>query len=542
VDSNSKTETAEPAVAETPALRGLEDRLPMWFRSTKTFAWLVALLLAFFTFLSARPLWHTDLWGHLAYGRLISESGFPVLWGEEPLMPLAKGIRFVDTAWLSQVIAYRMHRALGITALQFLFAAGVTLCLGMLAWRFYRRTHSGLLTALGLAGFLVIAWQQLFVNTPTFLRPSALIRPQIAGWVCFIAVFVCLTSRRWRPMYWGLIPAIFAVWANLHGSFLAGLMVLACFLVGRAIDIERRTRRIGMVFKDHGTRRYLLLLELAAVAVLLNPYGLEIYSAVLAVSGHPNMQGLIEWDALTLRSKQGTAMAFAGVVLMFLYRWSPRRVRSVEVLLLLGFGGLTLYYSRFMVWWAPVAAYYLVLHGNAVLKRDRARQPVSEPPALSSFSTVVCLVLLGISFALTPFGSRVLQNREADFAQSVGPLTPVRATEYLNLRARENRLPPGLIFNSYQWGDYLLWAGPEDLPVFVASHVQFVPEIIWQQYFEVVNLKPGYLHFLDLHGINLIVLSKSQHGDAIAQLQREGPWRTDYEDDRAVVLVRRSWI
>ena len=542
MDSDTKTESAEqtrPAALDTNVLK---DRLPLWFRSTKTFAGLAGLLLLCFLFFSHRPLWHTDLWGHLAYGRLIWESGFEVLSGYEPLMPLSQGIPFVDTAWLSQVIGYLAFQSLGVAALQFLFALTMTLCLGMLAWRFYQRSQSGLMTVLGLAAFLMIAWQQIFVNTPDVWAPSALIRPQIAGWACFIAVFVCLTSQRWRSTYWVLIPAIFALWVNLHGSFLAGLLLLASFLLGRALDVERRTRRLDAIVKDRWTQRYFLLLELSAVAVLFNPYGLQIYSAVLSISSHPNMQGLIEWDPLTLRTSQGTAMAFAAAVLMFLYRWSPRRVNSAEVFLLLGFGGLTLYYSRFMVWWAPVAAYYLVLHGNAVLKEDRKMRPAPDPPARSSLATVLTIGLVWICFALTPFGRQVLRDQEPDFSASVGPVTPLRATEYLNRRIAENRLPPGLIFNSFQWGDYLLWAGPRGIPVFVASHVQFIPEAIWSQYFDVANLDAGYQSILDMQGINVMILSKSQHGETIEQLQRDPIWQTDYEDDRAVILVRRNPI
>ena len=527
---------------EIPDVSVLEDRMPEWFRSTRTFAGLSVMLLVVFLFLNYRPLWHTDLWGHLAYGRLIRESGLGVLYGNEPLMPLAEGIRFTDTAWLSQVIGFLAYESLGISALQFLFAFSVTLCLGLLTWRFYRRTESALVTVLGLVMFVVVAWQQMFVNAPSVFVPSALIRPQLAGWVCFIALFVALTSRRWHKSYWALIPLLFAVWANLHGSFLVGLTLLGCLLLGRAIDIERRTKKLGAILKDPMTQRYFFLLELSAVAVLLNPYGLGIYSAVLEVSNHPNMQNLVEWDPLTLRTNQGSWTGFAALVLVFVYRWSPRRVQSAEVLLLAGFGGLTLYYSRFLIWWAPLAAYYLVLHGNPILKEDRAKQPVPKPEKKTSLNTVVCFGLLWIVFAITPFGSRVIHQREPDFSKSVGPLTPVRAAEYLKQRAAENTLPPGLIFNSYQWGDYLLWTAPGQRQVFVSSHVQFLPETVWAHYFDVVNLNLGYDRILAGYGVNVVLLSKSMHRRTIDRLREDGPWRTDYEDDRAVILVRGNPI
>ncbi len=547
IETETPTQTEAPTETEAPRgdlpdASALEDRMPAWFRISKTAAAIWALLSAAFWFLSRRPLWHTDLWGHLAYGRELSQSGLNALWDNEPLLPVAQGVPFVDTAWLSQVIGYQCYEAFGVTALQFLYAASLTLCFGLLAWRFYHRTGDALVTVLGLAAFAGVAWQQMFVNAPSVYDPAALIRPQLAGWLCFIAVFVCLTSRRWWKAYWILIPAIFAVWVNLHGSFLMGLVMLGCFAAGRAIDIERRTRRIGAVIKDPWTVRYFLLLELSAAAVLLNPYGLRIYATVFEISNNPNFRNLVEWDPLTLRMNQGIATAFAALVLLFLYRWSPRRVKSAEVLLLTVFGGMALYYSRVLVWWSPIAAYSLVLHGHAVLKNDRKQEPAPKPARRSSLYTVACLGLLWIAFAFAPFGQKVLHGDEANFSKAVGNLTPVRVTDYLNKRAKENTLPPGLVFNSYQWGDYLVWAGPKELPVFVTSHVHYIPQTVWRHYFDIVNLRVGYEQLLDVYGVNMIVLSKSMHPDAIEQLQRDGPWQTDYEDDLAVVFTRRQPI
>jgi hypothetical protein len=322
-------------------------------------------------------------------------------------------------------------------------------------------------------------------------------------------------------------------------------MLLSCYLIGRVIDVERHAPNWKAIFRDRYTLRYFLLLELSAVAVLLNPYGLQIYSAVLEVSSHPNMAHLIEWQALTLRTNQGAMMAFASVVLMFIYRWSPRRVQSVVVLLLLGFGGLTLYYSRFMTWWAPVAAYYLVLHGNAVLKEDRKKQPAYTPPVRTSLNTVVWLGIVFICFAITPFAAKVMHNRETDLADAVGQRTPIAAVEHFNERAAGNVLPGGLIFNSREFGDYLLFAGPPKVPIMVATHVQFIPESIYRQYREISYLTVEYRvinEVLETHGVNILMLSKFQHAEAIEQFQSDPAWRTEYQDDKATILVRRSPI
>ena len=71
--------------------------------------------------------------------------------------------------------------------------------------------------------------------------------------------------------------------------------------------------------------------------------------------------------------KQGQAAAVAALALIVAYRMSPRRVRTTEVLLLVGLGASALWTSRMIVWWAPVAVYCLVLHAAAALRCQRSR-------------------------------------------------------------------------------------------------------------------------------------------------------------------------
>ncbi|HET6423976.1 MAG TPA: hypothetical protein VFG20_09855, partial [Planctomycetaceae bacterium] len=98
----------------------LEDRVPEQWKSTRRLTACVALLgIVFFVF-CVRPLWHTDLWGHLAYGKLIAT--LRALPSTEPLMPLAKGVPVIDTAWLSQLIGYGTVTTLGLAGLQGLSA------------------------------------------------------------------------------------------------------------------------------------------------------------------------------------------------------------------------------------------------------------------------------------------------------------------------------------------------------------------------------------------------------------------------------------
>lgn len=516
----------------------LVDRVPDWLKTPRVLAGFVLVLGGLFLALSYsvvwnadivalnyRPLWHTDIWGHLAYGRWIWEQ--QALPDTEPLMPLSAGIPFVDTAWLSQLIGYGMYAGFGVVALQFLYAASITATVTVLAAAVYQRTRSFWITLISLAAFGCVGRDPLLV-----------VRPQLAGLVCFTLLLTWLAPGRGRRWHWAAVPVLFALWANLHGSFLVGLGLLAALCAGRALDIGWKTRRPRLVFADQTMRRLFLLLELAAAAVLLNPYGLALYGEVLSFSGNPNLADLVEWDPLTLRMPHGVAAAVVVLALATVYRLSPRRVRAGEVLLLVGFGAAALWHSRMIVWWSVVAAYYLGLHLGAAWSRFH-RAPARLSPRSGRWS-VVTAGLAWICFAYTPFGVTLLHGRPADpkraaqqFANSVSPLTPLGATDYLRRKP-----PQGLVFNTYEWGDYLLWDGPPGIQVFVASHAHLVPPEVWQDYMQIAHAGERWKTGLDRYGVATVVLDHHARKPLIRLLKEDKDWKLVYDDAVAAVFVR----
>ena len=235
-------------------------REPTWLHCRMgTFALFVGLA-ALFVYLSHRPLWHTDLWGHLAYGRLIATQR--TIPAAEPLLPLCQSVPFVDFSWLSEVIGYAAESWRGVEALQFLYASAVITGVGLLALCTLRKTGSAAAAALAAALYVWVDWQQL-----------AIMRPQLAGSACFLGVFLLSAGGAWRGTATRFRLAalatalLFAAWANLHGSFLIGLVLLAAFILGRAIDLLRRTGRLRAVREDRRLRRGLIVLMLAAGAV-----------------------------------------------------------------------------------------------------------------------------------------------------------------------------------------------------------------------------------------------------------------------------------
>jgi hypothetical protein len=492
-------------------------------------------LAVFFVYLSHRPLWHTDLWGHLAYGRRIVE--LRAIPATEPLMPLCHGVPFVDFSWLSELIGYAAERAAGPEALQFLYAASVTACVGLLAWCTWRKTGRLWAAALAATIYIWVDWQQL-----------AIMRPQLAGCVCFLVLWAFrrkLLVSRWQFV---AVPVLFAAWANLHGSFLIGLALLAALLCGRAVDLVRRTGSLRAVLDDRELRLTAVALVLALAAVLVNPYGWRIYPAAWQLSTNANLADLIEWQPLALWMGQAWAALAVAVALLGLWVLTPRRISTTELLLVLGLGAATLATSRMILWWGPIAAYYTSVHAAALARRWRRAElagPLSANPSLGrpiaarlSSRTIppgVIVAVVLIAFALTPLvDASLLHVTHPNSRSLLSAETPIEATEYLQAYP-----PHGQVFNSMEWGDYLLWAGPPGLEVYAASHVHLLPRTVWQDYIRVVTLDDGWQKILDRYQVNTAIIDGDQHSALAEALRADPDWHVVYEDTVAAILSRR---
>jgi hypothetical protein len=478
-------------------------------------------------------------------------------------MPLCRAVPFVDFSWLSEVIGYATYQWNGPEALQLLYAGGVTTCVGLLAWGVWWKTRSNLAAALAAALYLWVDWKQL-----------AIARPQLVGCVCcmFLLVLartirrVALPIPRLRvaknggyeitaslveskfpfPLTSLAVVILFAAWANLHGSFLVGLALLGATVCGRAGNMLRRTGSLRIVYRDRAARRGVAFLVIAMAAVLLNPYGWRIYTAAWQLAANPNLADLVEWKPLGLWMSQARAALAVSLGLLAVYSLTPRRISVAEPLLLVGFGAAALTVSRMIVWWGPIAAYYAALHAAAIAKRRRLGMHLVQKLRLSRVYALCTTRMLPTSFPvfviacavfLTPIFTHDFLGRALEFYRdrNFSVQTPVEAAEYLV----ENP-PRGQIFNTLEWGDYLLWAGPARLQVFAASHVHLIPRPAWQDYVRIITLDDGWQKILERYRINTAIVDDDRHAALADALREDAAWAVVYEDAQGLIFVRRQ--
>lgn len=504
-----------------------------------------AVFCAFFLFNNSMRLFYSDLWGHVAYGNWILDH--QALPEEEPFVSLAEGMPVMCSAWLSQVVLALGGRWGGAEGYSALFALSLTLTYLILARVCYLQTRS-----IGLSVLMAfLAWG---VNWGR----HAVIRPEMFAGVCF-AVLLWLvvrtdSARRRRPgpgdfvelsrqqkiTIWLGIPILFALWANLHGSFLVGFAILGGYALGRAWEVFWRERRLKSVLSDVPFRRWVLLTELAVLATLINPYGFDLLLHAALFPSHPNLKDIVEWFSLEMVSIEGVAVGFSWILLLGVFRHSRARIAASDVVLLAVYSLAVCLRVRMVAWYGPVWMLILAPHLKDVCDQckvsiSRRRFPASPTEPGSARAFLFTCLLLWLTFVFSPFSTLVLQGKPRSRDRQYHSQTPLAITDFL----REHP-PEGLVACPQWWGDWLVWDGPEGLEVMMTTNaVHVVPPKVWRDYMAISAGEAGLEHRLSKYRINTIVVHKAMQSELFRVIRQSLGWKIVYEDDLGLIAVRR---
>jgi hypothetical protein len=528
-----------------------------WAFSLKQLA-ITAAFCGLFVFLNHMPLRGTDLWGHLTWGReIIAERALPT---HDAMQPLSAGMRVVDLSWLSQVVYATVLDKGGPEALVGLFTVVVFATYLLIAHTCYLLTRSGGLSTLLAAAALGIGWNRI-----------STIRPENFAVLLFAALLWLLAERRVRRddsiraddtngdwKVWLGVPVIFALWANLHGSFAVGVAVLGCSWLGRLLEVAWHERSLRAVIADCEGRRLLYWTELAAAAVLINPYTIDAWIEVIRFSSNTNLRDVIEWNPMQLLGIGGIEFAIAGVVAMFVLRHSRRSLTPADVLLLGVFGVAALLQVRMTGWFAAVWTVTLAPHFADVLAQAFARRKSAEvapavateivpaadaaveevpplPPGRSYRYTLACVVLVWIAFAFSTFSRPLLGGTPRTPEELYGKQTPQALTAWL-----VKNPPRGQVFNPQYWGDWLGFAGPKPLGLFATTNMHLIPPTVWKDYRRIYDGHSGWDNALDRYDVKTLIVDRVGQPQLMRNLRTSGDWLLAYEDPQVHVYRRKS--
>jgi hypothetical protein len=461
------------------------------------------------------PVCDPDIWWHLGVGRWVAGHGTV-----PALDPFAAGHRhWVAYSWLYELLVWGLYQGLGLVGI-ILYRAALGLAVVAALHRLVTRREPHFLraTALTAAGALAVA-------------PLLSERP----WL-FTILFTTLTADavldlragRTTPLAW-LLPALFALWANIHVQFVYGLGVLALACAAPVLDrclgrTPPQGEAVGSaaVFGSPGWQRLVLLAGACALATLLSPYHFRLYGVVLEYASQPGPFRFVnELKALEFREAPDWVMLALGATAAFALG-RRRRLDTFEVLLLAAGAGFAFRSRRDL--WSLVVASLAVLAAT-----DHGPVPQPLRFRLTRGRAAVLAGLLGGVAALVAWG-RVL--REPRLGEAVASVFPVRAAAVVAERGY-----PGPLFNDFNWGGYLIWALPH-LPVALDGRTNLHGD---ERILRVGNTwagGPGWRDDPDLAAAG-VVLADAQ-APLAALLIHDERFTLVHEDPVAKVFIRRD--
>jgi hypothetical protein len=485
--------------------------LPSAKRTEALFVVIVLLLIAA---IATTPPVDTDMWWHLRNGEEMWQQKKILL--EDIFSYTHAGTPWVNAFWLSDLGLYGLWRLGGFFALTLAVALLAVALMSLLFRHMEGNSYlRGLLLLLAMLG----------------IQPNWTARPQLLSFLLLAILDDFLDRHRLgkRQPLW-VLPLLFALWGNLHGGFIWGMLLLLATIVGSGLDLFLGLQAT-LSWKDVGMLT--IWSFLAGMALALNPNGAALWRLPFE-QVHVSL-AIQEWLSPDFHQP------YAHPLLWLLFLWivslaySPKRPSFVDLLKGLGFTYLFFVAQRNM---GPYAIILLPILGRSLSPAlesfadvpfiIRLRQRIADtsmarhPSARFNFIVNTALVsVLATSILVRAWW--VSQPQHA--AQSL----PVGAVEWI----KENR-PAGRLFNSYNWGGYLIWELRE-YPVFIDGRADLYGQDLLAQWHDVVNAGPHALAILERWQVRLVLLEPDW--PIIPLLETKG-WQVLYRDPLSVVLAR----
>ena len=411
-----------------------------------------------------------DLWGHVQYGRdLLDEGRVPAT---TSYSYTAEGFRWINHENLSEVIMAVVVDNVGPIGLV-LGKFALSLLVIVFVLRFNLRDGVGWIVASVLA--LLVAAN---------LGYHWAIRPQLASFVCFTLLVALLqycfrgwrgrwhfthpstwNRKDWTPdsdslgydsmrirMLWLAVP-LFFVWANAHGGFVAGLLIFSVYLSCRALEAicQRGRRGWGLV------RRMALMIVVAGLATLVNPYGPGLHHWLLESLGTSRPE-ILDWSTQQLFGLVGAKLWILLFVVVGSRLLSKRPIDLTQTIVL----SLTLWQAlshfRHVPFFAILTGFWMGPHLHSAATRfARASSTNSGPPLTWAMNGLMVVAVFVVGTRLSERLTEVRVDKQ---------VFPVDAIAYMH----QHQLHGKLVV-TYDWAQYAIAALAVDSPVQPTSDV-----------------------------------------------------------------------
>ena len=397
--------------------------------------------------------------------------------------------------WLSEIVMAFAYKTSGWAGIALLFAAAFGLATGLLAFHLRRWFPTSTTVIVVVLALSCMAGSLL-------ARPHLLALPLLELWTAGLAI---ARSERRSPS-WLLLP-VMALWANLHGGFVFGFVLLA-FLGVEALLEEPGNRQ---------TLKSWAFFSVGAVfAAMLTPHFVDGLIFPFRLIATAQLANIGEWQPANFAALQPFELVLLAAIYVFLSRGV--KLPAIRLLALLLLLHLSLQHVRHQMLFAMAVPLLLAEPlANALNLRPESKLRAVHP------TWIVAALVVAICVCVTRLMGPVSRGGDA--------VTPEVALKHV----------PGSVIampvlNDYSFGGYLIFRG---VPVFIDSRAELYGDAFLQNYSRIIRPDTAALKAtLEKYRIGWTILKPDS--PAVVVLDLLPGWRRVYTDRIAVIHVRDS--
>jgi hypothetical protein len=404
------------------------------------------------------------------------------------------GKPWISSQWLAQVVFAELYAQAGWNGVVVASAAAIALAFGLLT-RFLTEKLAPTPALVMVAGAFVLASPHMVA------RPHVLALPVMVAWV---AGLVRALDERRAPSL--LLLLLMLLWANLHGGFTFGIVMITP-LAFEAVWLAPATERMRVAL------RWSLFGLAAIAAACMTPYGPQSILVTRRILGLGPALALIgEWQPQDFAKLTGFELCLLLGIGFALYR--GLRLPPIRLIVLLGLTHMALAHSRNGELLGLLAP--LLIAAPLAPQLGRA-QPTERAQALPVLALAAALIAVSVTLP-----------RELHYAPRAA-IMPARAVEAVKASGKTR------VLNSYDFGGYLIF---EHMAPFIDGRTELYGKDFVLRHDRAVTLKDvgGFLRLLKQYDIDVTLLAPGTPANGL--LDRLKGWRRIYADDVAVVHVR----
>ena len=450
-----------------------------------------------------------DLGWHLRYGEYFFQHGR--ILRENIFSYTFPGYQWVNHSWLYDPIVYLVFKSGGFLLVS-LFGALLLFVAVKILSRAVRATS---------LEQIIIAFAFVYLGVHSLAEG---VRSRHVTFVFLAVQYLILQKRRENGHYLLILPPLYILWANLHGTFTEGLLYLFFVCLADAVNVCR-DRKANLPF----------WLKLAAIgmacglAALINPFGMHVFEEAFKHSSDSHLEIIDEFIKFSLILDHSIGfLIYMGIIAAGLI-WQRKKEYFIEALPLAPFLYLSFNGAR------HIAIFALLSLPLAVkLVRPVLAGMYDLPYYRHVFR--LSLVIIAVYLLVNVSRNNILSYSWDDYCRFSTDCSE-GSVQYLH-----DNPPKGYGFNSYDWGGYLIWRVPGIKP-FIDGRMhlwQVNGHYIIDDYLQLMNaLGYGQNAYYGIPISWVIIPTDSDLSKVLSSGALAG-WKTAYRDSKASIYIHEG--